>query len=249
MSRLPTTLALLSVLHLGACASTVDKLGNIGHPPEMAKIENPHTKPEYKPLTWPLPDPEPEPKIYANTLWQPGTRTFFRDFRASRVGDLVRVKVFIDDKAEVDNKTDRSRQSTETLGAPSVFGLENKIFRPLPGTANPGSLLDITGNTDTQGDGQIEREEKIETMVAATITQVLPNGNFVIEGKQEVRVNFEVREISIAGIIRPQDIDSENTVDSSQIAEARIVYGGRGQLTDVQQPRWGNQVIETLAPF
>lgn len=234
---------------LGGCTSTLDKLDDIGKPPKMAEVANPTEEAAYKPMTWPTPETAPPPKQYANSLWQPGARAFFRDQRAARVGDILRVNVKIGDKAEVDNATERKRDTTDSLAAPTVFGLENKIFNLLPGKANPTKLMDVTGATNSKGNGSVKRKETIETQIAALITQVLPNGNFVIDGKQEMRINFEIREVSVKGVVRPEDIRSDNTVDSSQIAESRITYGGRGQITDMQQPRWGNQVVETLSPF
>lgn len=234
---------------LAGCTSTLDKLEDIGKQPKMAAVANPTEQANYKPLTWPMPENAPQPKQYANSLWQPGARAFFRDQRAARVGDILRVNVKIEDKAEVDNATERKRDTTDSLAAPTVFGLENKFVGFLPGKANPSKLMDVTGATNSKGNGTVKRKEKIETQIAALITQVLPNGNFVIDGSQEIRINYEVREVSVKGVVRPEDIKSDNTVDSSQIAESRITYGGRGQLSDMQQPRWGNQVIETLAPF
>lgn len=242
---------LLSVFCLFAsgCNSTLDKLEEIGKPPKLAEVTNPTEQAAYQPMTWPMPENAPPPKQYANSLWQPGARAFFRDQRAARVGDILRVNIKIGDKAELDNATDRQRDSTDKLAAPAVFGLQSKIFKALPGVADPTNLLSVTGATNSKGTGSVKRKETIETQIAALITQVLPNGNFVIDGKQEMRINFEVREISIKGVVRPEDIKSDNTIDSSQIAESRITYGGRGQITDMQQPRWGNQVVETLSPF
>jgi len=243
-----TGILLVSTM-LNGCSSTLDKLEDVGKPPRMAEINNPTEQANYQPVTWPLPETAPPPKQYANSLWQPGARAFFRDQRAARVGDILRVNVKIEDKAEVDNATERKRDTTDSIAAPTVFGLENKIFKKLPGTATPSNLADITGSTNSKGNGTVKRKETIETQVAALITQVLPNGNFVIDGKQEVRINYEIREVAVKGVVRPEDIKSDNTIDSTQIAEARIIYGGRGQLSDMQQPRWGHQVIETLSPF
>lgn len=234
---------------LAGCASTVDKLENIGKPPAMTAVVNPTEQAEYQPVTWPLPETPPAPKQYANSLWQPGARAFFRDQRAARVGDILRVNIKIKDKAELDNESDRTRTGTDSIQAPTVFGLQNKMFKWLPGEADPATLASINTSGTHKGTGAIKREETIETQVAALITQVLPNGNFAIDGSQEIRINNEIREVSVKGVVRPQDINSDNTIDSSQVAQARIIYGGRGQLTDVQQPRWGSQVIEAVSPF
>jgi flagellar L-ring protein precursor FlgH len=167
-----------------------------------------------------MPMPTPQPASYSpNSLWRNGSRAFFKDQRAHQVGDILTVIVNLNDKAVIAN---------ETVGA--------RIF---------------TGDSSSSSDGKgsVNRSEALVTNVAGVVTQVLPNGNLVVEGKQEVRVNFEIRELIVAGIVRPEDIQSDNTIDSTKIAEARIAYGGRGQITDVQQPRYGQQALDILLPF
>lgn len=241
--------ALGGALVLSACSTTLDRLEQVGKPPPISAIQNPTQTPGYEPLSWPLPETQPPARQYANSLWQPGARTFFRDQRASRMGDILRVNIKIKDKAELDNETQRQRDSTETVGVPNLFGVEERLFRALPGRATPASLIGTDSTSNTRGTGNVKREETIETQVAAIVTQVLPNGNLVIDGKQEIRINNEIREVGVKGVVRREDINSDNTIESTQIAEARIIYGGRGQLTDVQQPRWGSQVIDAIAPF
>lgn len=242
------TLILVALL-LPGCSRMADKLDNLGNPPPLNQVDNPTARPEYRPITWPLPEQKAPSKQFAGSLWQPGSRHFFRDQRASRVGDIVKVKIEISDRAELDNETTQERDTSESVNAPALLGLESAIYGLLPGNQNPDSLLSIGGSSTTEGTGTIEREEQIETEVAALITQVLPNGNMVIEGNQEIRVNYEIRNISVAGVIRPEDIKADNTIEHSQIAQARISYGGRGEITDIQQPRWGQQAIGAISPF
>ncbi len=239
----------LFVMMLTGCASTLGRLEKVGQSPDMTKTENPQAKSDYKPISWPLPAPIPEVKQYSNSLWQPGARAFFRDQRAARVGDILKVRVAINDIAQVNNQTQGRRDTEERINAPSFFGFESELDAILPGSPDAANLSNIRGRTLNRGQGTIRRKEKITTEVPAVITQVLPNGNFVISGSQEIRINFEIREIGVSGIIRPEDIDSSNTISSTQVAEARIVYGGRGQLNDIQQPRWGSQVIDIISPF
>jgi len=247
--RALSTILLASTLLTG-CNSLLNKLDNVNKPPPLAEIVNPQEKPTYQPMTWPMPETPPPVKQYANSLWQPGARAFFRDGRAARVGDILRVNIKINDKAQLDNETEGKRTSIDSATAPQLLGLQNKLIGFLPGAkADPSNLLSTTGNLDTKGVGTVKRQETITTQVAALVTQTLPNGNLVIDGKQEIGVNNEVREVSIRGVVRPQDINSDNTIDSTQIAEARIVYGGRGQLTNVQQQRWGGQMVDILSPF
>lgn len=237
-------LVLAAALSTAACGAP-DRLRNIGQQPALSPIANPQTQAGYRPVSMPMPDPVPV-SHNPNSLWRNGSRAFFRDQRAQRVGDILTIKVKITDQANVSNETDRSRSSTENMGATNLFGLENLLGRT---GAPPGSLVNLNGASTSNGKGTVQRSESLATNVAAVVTQILPNGNLVLEGKQEVRVNAEVRELIVAGIVRPEDIESDNTIDSAKIAQARIGYGGRGQITDLQQPRYGQQALDVLLPW
>src|SRR5690349_13868679 len=237
--------ASLLILSVASGCSSIDRLSQIGEQPKLAAIENPTAQPGYKPVQMPMPKPETV-SYNANSLWRNGSRAFFKDQRAARIGDLLTVTVNITDKANIANETQRSRSSKEDSGITDFIGSKtitqaNKIL--------PGRILTTDSTSSTDGKGSVNRQEALQTTVAAVVTQVLPNGNLVVEGKQEIRVNFEIRELIVAGIVRPEDIQSDNTIDSSKIAQARIAYGGRGQITDVQQPRYGSQVLDVLLPF
>jgi flagellar L-ring protein precursor FlgH len=241
-------LALMSILALaplaGGC-SAIDRLTKIGEKPKLAAIENPTAKPGYRPVQMPMPTPQPA-SYNPNSLWRTGSRAFFKDQRAQQIGDILTVSVKITDKAEIANETQRSRKNSENSQIDSFFG---KTKLPVLNKDLPVNLLTADSNASSDGKGSVNRQEALQTNVAAVVTQVLPNGNLVIEGKQEVRVNYELRELVVAGIVRPEDIQSDNTIDSAKIAEARIAYGGRGQITDVQQPRYGQQVMDVILPF
>ncbi|GJE28522.1 flagellar basal body L-ring protein FlgH [Methylobacterium organophilum] len=238
--------ALLACAGLGAC-NTVDRLSQVGATPALSAIEDPTSQPGYKPVRMPMPDVQPV--SYApNSLWRTGSRAFFKDQRAARIGDLLTVKVNVTDKANLNNESKRSRANTESFGLPNAFGFENNAAVTAAGIT-PKSLLNATSTTSNDGAGSVQRAETVSTNVAAVVTQVLPNGNLVVEGKQEIRINYEVRELIVAGVVRPEDIESDNTIDSTKIAQARIAYGGRGQITDVQQPRYGQQIVDILLPF
>ena len=229
------------------CAN-FDRLAKISDGPKLSEIKNPTSKPGYKPVSLPMPRLDP-PKYNSNSLWQNGARAFFKDQRASNVGDILTVLIEISDRAEIENETNRSRSGSDQLGINGLIGLEKTLAKALPGGVDLSQLVGVNSTNNSQGSGSVDREETLTTKMAAIVTQRLPNGNLVIEGKQEIRVNYEVREVIVAGIIRPEDISSENTIPISQIAEARVAYGGRGQISDVQQPRYGQQVLDVLLPF
>lgn len=249
--KLSVVTKLLGVLVLGAvlgACGAADRLANVGQAPVLSPIEDPTATKGYKPVQMPMPQME-HASFAPNSLWRTGSRAFFKDQRARQVGDLVTVKVKVTDRAQLNNSTKRSRKNGEDVGADNAFGFENKLDKFLPDGASSGSLLKLDSAASSEGAGSVNRSETLTTSVAAVVTQTLPNGNLVIEGKQEIRVNFEVRELIVAGVIRPEDIESDNTIDSAKIAQARIAYGGRGQITDVQQPRYGQQVMDILLPF
>jgi len=239
--------SLFAVSALSACG-TAEKLANVGKAPQMTKIENPQLKANYKPVSMPMPAPEIVQK-QPNSLWASNRKGFFKDQRASNVGDILTVLVDIEDEAELDNSTQRTRNGNEDANLPALGGYEQALNQILPEAVNPLNLTQFGSNSSSSGNGSTEREEAIELRLAAIITQILPNGNLVIDGSQEVRVNFEKRLLNVAGVIRPEDISINNTINHDQIAEARIIYGGEGHLTDVQQPRYGQQVYDILFPF
>ena len=243
-----TALAVTMGLSLSACGNTVDRLANVGSAPELTRIENPQLKSDYKPVSMPMPAPQEE-VTQPNSLWSSNRKNFFDDQRADEVGDILTVMIDIQDEAQLDNETERTRGSSEGAELPAPAGYEAALGRILPEAIDPGNLASFGSNSTTNGQGSIEREEEITMKMAAVITQVLPNGNFVIHGSQEVRVNFEKRILNVDGVIRPEDISINNTINHDQIAEARIAYGGEGHITDVQQARYGQQVYDILFPF
>jgi flagellar L-ring protein precursor FlgH len=214
----------------------------------MAKIENPQNQENYEPVSLPMPRAQSDNKEN-NSLWASNRVTFFKDQRASNIGDIITVMIDIKDEATIDNETERSRSSNEDAGLDNLLGYETALNRVLPETVDNANLAGFGANSSHTGSGSIEREDDIKMRMAALITQLLPNGNMVIHGKQEVRVNFEKRILQIDGVIRPEDISTNNTVSYDQIAEARIVYGGEGQITDMQQPRYGQQIYDIIFPF
>ncbi|MBR0811822.1 MULTISPECIES: flagellar basal body L-ring protein FlgH [Bradyrhizobium] len=245
LRRIAISALLLASCALGGCSS-IDRLSQIGEQPKLSAIDNPTTQPGYKPVQMPMPKPEVA-SYNPNSLWRNGSRAFFKDQRARQVGDLLTVTVNITDKANLSNETQRSRTNSEDSGITDFIGA--KTLGAQAQKVLPGRILTADSTASSDGKGSVNRQEALQTNVAAVVTQVLPNGNLVVEGKQEIRVNFEIRELVVAGIVRPEDIQSDNTIDSTKIAQARIAYGGRGQIMDVQQPRYGQQVMDVLLPF
>jgi flagellar L-ring protein precursor FlgH len=236
-----------AILALSACA-TGQRIAQIGQAPAMSPIENPVIIAGREPITMPMPAQQPH-AYAANSLWRPGARTFFNDPRAALVGDILTVNIDITDSATVSNSTQRSRSGQETMSLAAVLGLEGLASDVLSSEFDPANAADFGSDSNTAGNGNINRAESVNLTVAAVVTQVLPNGNLVIAGRQEVRVNYEVRELLVSGVVRPEDISSQNTILHSQIAEARISYGGRGHITELQKPRYGQEFWEIVSPF
>ncbi len=272
MPRSLRTLSLVSLLALAACG-VPERITSIGKPPSLSSIapvaparEASLGRPTLADVTPgdvasgaafdpvkgnPLAAANPSAaSAYGGTsLYRTGARAFFRDQRASSVGDILTVEIAINDRADLGNTTTRTRANSENAGLANILGFETKLGKVLPNAVDPSKLIDGSSASRSTGTGEVQRSEAIDLTVAAIVTGVLPNGNLVIQGRQEVRVNFEKRELLIAGIVRPEDITRQNTVKHTQIAEARIAYGGKGQLTDVQQARYGQQLYDILWPF
>jgi flagellar L-ring protein FlgH len=247
MTRSPTTILLLAIFTITGCAQ-IDRLKNVGEGPEVTTIENPANSDSYHPVTMPMPPPAPSLHT-PNSLWRTGARSFFRDQRAARVGDILTVLIQIQDDAVVNNSTSRTRDAEEAADVTNIFGYEGALDKVLPEAINPGSLVAAGSASNHTGTGSVNRKETVNLTVAAMVTQILPNGNMVIQGHQEVRVNYEVRDLDIAGVIRPEDISASNTIQHTQVAEARVSYGGRGEIQEMQRSRYGQQIVDVILPF
>jgi flagellar L-ring protein precursor FlgH len=237
---------LSSVALVFSSCSTIEQLKHLGETPKLSPVSNPVSEPGYKPVQMPMPTPQPA-SYNPNSLWRSGSRAFFNDQRAHQVGDILTVKVNVNDTAEFQGQTQLQRSTTEDSAITNFIGA-NTITNPAKAVL-PGSLLNADGTTQMNGNGTINRQDQLVTNVAAVVTQVLPNGNLVIEGKQEIRLNSEMRVLLVAGVARPEDIESDNTIMLPKIAEARVAYGGKGTVTNIQTAPWGQQVTNVVLPF
>jgi flagellar L-ring protein FlgH len=238
---------LLAATLLSGCNGW-SRLSQIGETPPMTTVQDPRQQPGYKPVSMPMPTPMVSERR-PSSLWQTGSRAFFKDQRANQPGDILTVVVSFDNKAQFDNNTQGQRTTQEQDGA-DMLGLKWLFgLGAAAGATATNNLFNINGVTNNQTQSEIKREEQVTLNVAAMVTQVLPNGDLVVVGHQEMRVNQEIRDLQVTGVVRPQDISSVNTVSLDKLAEARVSYGGRGWITNMQQPRYGEQLIDVLAPF
>lgn len=242
------------LIGLGILAAACDRLNNVGREPTFSEIGAPRDGVPYSvsPARAAMAAAAPVSLRQGNgraSLWNSGPTSLFGDRRASRRGDILTVLIEIDDQAQIQNSTNRSRSGSESLGIPGLVGIPQVLGGRLPDGASFDTLADINSSSASSGDGSVRRNEKITLRVAATVVDVLANGHLVVQGEQEVRVNFELRDLQVTGIVRPEDISRQNQITYDKIAGARIAYGGRGQISDVQQPRYGQQVVDILLPF
>jgi flagellar L-ring protein precursor FlgH len=237
----------VALFTLSAC-NVLTRLSEVGDGPKVSEIANPIKRPQYRPVSMPMPAPR-EISYKANSLWRPGARAFFRDQRANEVGDILTVNLSISDSAALDNKTTRERDDKEDGDLTHLLGLEGEYAKLLPQAIAAATSVSLGTKHETTGDGDIARSETITVSLAAIVTQILPNGNMVVFGRQEIKVNAELREVMVTGVIRPEDVDYANAISHEKIAEMRVAYGGRGSLSDLQQPRYGTQLIDIIFPF
>lgn len=244
MKHALTTGAGLAALVLGGCAGLNEAIA----PPQMTPISNPATIAGSQRVSMPLPTPNVEAQA-PNSLWRAGAKSFFNDQRASKIGDILTVNIEIADSAQLNNTTARSRTGSTETGVQALLGLEETIQNALPGTPSLDPAVGFNSSSASNGTGSVNRQETVNLTVAAVITDRLPNGNLVIGGSQEVRINNELRELLVSGVIRPEDVASDNTIAHSKIAEARISYGGRGDISQVQRDKYGKLIYDQITPF
>ncbi|KUP94759.1 flagellar basal body L-ring protein FlgH [Tritonibacter horizontis] len=229
---------------LGGCA----RMDHIGKPPSFTpgNETQEHVAMLYQglPLT-----SQTQRAVDSASLWSGSRQSLLGDRRATKKGDILTVVIEIDEEASISNDTSRSRNASESLQVPQLLGLPQRLNEDLPTGASSAELVDLGSSSSSGGSGSVSRSEKLELRVAATVVDVLPNGVLAINGSQELRVNFELRELLVSGYVRPDDISRQNEITYDKIASARVSYGGRGQITDVQQPRYGQQVLDAVLPF
>jgi flagellar L-ring protein FlgH len=237
---------LLSLL-LSGC-NLAQRLSTVGDPPQLSHIQDPTLVEGYQPVSMPMPFPEGHTRK-VNSLWETGSRAFFKDQRAGRAGDVLTVIVDLNDVAKFDSNPKLERDAKYTMNVPNFFGYESKFQKIFPNAVTPTPLINTNSKPSVNSKATYDRKDTVSTKIAATIIQVLPNGNMVIQGRQEIRVQNEVRELEVHGIIRREDITSGNTIHHSKIAEARFSYGGRGDISDMTSQPWGYQVVEKILPW
>jgi flagellar L-ring protein precursor FlgH len=230
------------------CLAGCQPLGEVGRAPVFSP---PEATTEHAAL-YRMPLPERTEVLRSAdhaSLWSAGQRSLLGDRRASRQGDILTVVIEINDSAEISNNTASGRSGTSTMAAPQFFGIPQLIDRNLPGGLAIGTGIETNSANNFSGSGSVRRTEKLTLRIASTVVERLPNGVMRIEGQQEVRVNHELRELLVTGFVRAEDISRQNEITYDKIAGARISYGGRGVISNVQQPRYGAQIADILAPF
>lgn len=244
MKNFYTKSMLLGLVVLGACG----RMDHVGKAPSFtpANESNEHVAMLYQGLPT---QTQTRRSVDGASLWSGSQQSLLGDRRAMKRGDIMTVVIEIDEEAEISNDTSRSRSGSESLNMPHLLGLPQRLDRHMPEGASSADAVELGSSSSSGGKGSVKRSEKLELRVAATVVDVLPNGVLAISGTQELRVNFELRELLVTGYVRPQDISRQNEITYDKIAQARVSYGGRGQITDVQQPRYGQQLLDVVLPF
>ena len=237
-SKLKLIASCATMLALSGC-HVAERLAAVNEAPELSQIQNPHYAANYQPVSLPMPEARGKHKE-ANSLWQIGSKAFFKDQRASKIGDVITVIVKIENSQTMDMAPEINRTAESRLNYKKFFLFTNDF---LPGE------VDLSSNPSLKGKGKYDITDKVEFTIASVVTQVLPNGSLIVEGRREVRLMNEVREMHIKGVVRREDVLFDNTIASDKIAELRVSYGGRGDLSDTMKAPWGQQILNHLAPF
>lgn len=241
---------------VGACllsGCVMERLADVGTGPKISQIQNPTMLEGYTPISMPMPTATSEER-HVNSLWQTGSKAFFKDQRAVKIGDIVTVVVALKHKESTSFTPSIDKKSSMNSTVGNLLGLQHPIENLFPkkfkkDEEESKSWLQTSSNPKHSGSGKYDLEDKLDFSVAATVLQILPNGNMVVQGRTEIKLVNEVREIELKGIIRRSDIKSDNSIGHDKVAELRIVYGGRGDITDVGNRPWGTQILDEVMPF
>lgn len=247
MTQVRVFLVILMGLSALGCRRVRNMQESLEGPPPLTPTQNPQHF--YAPVTTPV--PHHKTGVYGdNSLWRVGARTFFKDQRASQEGDILTVLMNTDDRADLQNNSRLGQTSKFHAPLPNILGYEKSLKKVLPSALDPKNALNISRDSKhDMNTGSIRRQEKIRLRIAAMVMQVLPHGVLSIKGRQEVRVNGELRLLEVTGFVRPEDISAANTIDGERIAEARVIYGGRGSMTNRQDPPIMQEFLHNVWPF
>ena len=250
MTILRRCAVILAAIFMAGCAGG---LNDIGAEPTMTAVG--HT-PNYYSGVDPMlqrvsvaPRVNARPRYMRGSLWNSGPSSLFGDRRAQSMGDIVTIIIKISDNASINNSSNRARSGSDNLSIPNFLGIPQIINKRLPDGASLDTAVGVSSSSSATGNGSVSRAENITLRVAATVVDVLQNGHLVVQGNQEVRVNYELRDLQVAGVVRPEDISRRNEITYDKIAGARISYGGRGQISAMQQPRPGQQIADIILPY
>lgn len=193
--------------------------------------------------------PAPAPAYGKASLYDNAPNSLFGDRRARGLGDILTVQINIDDEAEMRNSVSTDRQAGQSFGIGNLFGLTNLIQDILPSGSDLNDAISIERDSSVSGSGQTRRGERLTLTLAANVVDITPNGDLKISGFQDIRVNNEVRLLAVSGFVRREDITRRNVVSLDKIANARVVYGGRGQVTRAVRDKAGQRVLDKIIPF
>lgn len=238
----------MRIVWMALCLAGCSRLEEVGKAPDFSPLEGSYQ--HHAMYSSPFPQSaDLNGPTDASSLWTASQESLLGDRRASHRGDILTVVIEIDDRAEISNSSGRSRSGSQNMAIPSLLGIPQRLDTKLPDGANMANAVDTSSSSTFSGNGSVSRNEKLTLRIAATVVEELPNGVLRIEGQQEVRVNFELRELIVTGYVRPADISRKNEVTYDKMAGARVSYGGRGQISDFQQPRYGQQITDIILPF
>jgi flagellar L-ring protein precursor FlgH len=182
------------------------------------------------------------------SIYTEGMAGYLEDTRAVRVGDTVLVRIDERANAQGDASTDLARDSSRQLGVNSLLGLVPAIQKAHP-NINPANLVSLLSDSKFSGQGKTSRDGALSGLIAVRVKRELPNEDLFVEGTKVVMINQEEYHLYVSGVIRPTDIDGDNSVPSSRLADAQVEFTGRGDLAAQVDRGWFAKLLDAINPF